>query len=341
VIDFSKYLNRVLEIDPERRVARVQPGAILDHLRNQAEQAYRLTYGPDPSTHTHCTLGGMIGNNSCGVHSVLTEFFGAGPLTADQVVELDVLKYRGERFRVGRGEEGLPPELAARLRDLGDRYGDRVRERYPDIPRRVSGYNLDRLLPEKGFDVAAALVGTESTCVTILEAAVGLIPSPPCRSLLILGYEDPPTAGDNVPAVREHRPLALEGVDERLLEDMKLVGLHDEELTMLPDGRGFLVVEFGGETKEEADEKAHALIADAKKHDGIKGVKLYDDRKAEQHVWEVREAGLGATAFIPGRPDTYEGWEDSAVPPERVGDYLRELGKLAGKFGYESALYGH
>ncbi len=341
VLDFSKYLNQVLEIDAERRVARVQPGLILDHLRNAAEQHHRLTYGPDPSTHSHCTLGGMIGNNSCGVHSVMTEFHGSGPLTADQVVELDVLTYRGERFRVGRDGSGVPDELAAKLRELADRYGDRVRERYPQIPRRVSGYNLDRLLPEHGFNVAAALTGTESTCVTILEATVELVHSPPARSLLVLGYEDAPTAGDHVMDVREHEPLGLEGIDETLTEDMALTGLHERDLSLLPEGRGYLLVEFGGETKEEADAKAHDLIAAAKKHKGLKGTKLYDDPRSEAHVWMVREAGLGATAFIPGKPDTYEGWEDSAVPPERVGDYLRELRKLAGRFGYESALYGH
>jgi FAD/FMN-containing dehydrogenase/Fe-S oxidoreductase len=342
VLDFSKYLNEILEIDPERRLARVQPGVVLDHLRNVAEREHRLTFGPDPSTHDHCTLGGMIGNNSCGVHSVQTEFYGPGPLTAHNVHQLEILTYRGERMRVGTSEHGLRPELAAKLHDLADRHGDRIRDRYPDIPRRVSGYNLDRLLPEYGFNVAAALAGTESTCVTVLEATVRLVPSPPARSLLILGYDDAPTAGDHVPQVREHRPLGLEGVDEALMQDMQLVGLHDEELSLLPDGRGFLLVEFGGETKEESDEKAHALEADAKRtHTGLKGTKLYDDPASETHVWEVREAGLGATAFIPGKADTYEGWEDSAVPPERVGEYLRGLQKLASQYGYESSLYGH
>jgi FAD/FMN-containing dehydrogenase len=315
VLDFSKYLHDILEIDPDRRLARVQPGVILDHLRHAAERPHHLTYGPDPSTHTHCTLGGMIGNNSCGVHSVMTEFHGSGPLTADQVVELECLTYRGERFRVGRDGAGLPELFARPLRELADRYGDRVRERYPQIPRRVSGYNLDRLLPEHGFNVAAALTGTESTCVTILEATVELVHSPPARSLVALGYEDAPTAGDHVMDVRGHEPLGLEGIDDTLLEDMTLTGLHDEDLTLLPEGRGYLLVEFGGETKDEADAKAHDLMAAVKKHHGLKGMKLYDDPPSEKHVWEVREAGLGATAFIPGKPDTYEGWEDSAVPP--------------------------
>jgi FAD/FMN-containing dehydrogenase/Fe-S oxidoreductase len=340
VIDFSKYLNQILDIDLERRLARVEPGLVLDHLRNEAEK-HRLTYGPDPSTHDHCTFGGMVGNNSCGVHSVMTEFYGDGPLTADNVEELEVLTYRGERLRVGRGADGLPGGLAAGLRELAEQHADRIRERYPGIPRRVSGYNLDRLLPEHGFDVAAALVGTESTCVTVLEATVKLVHSPPARSLLVLGYEDAPTAGDHVPDVREHRPLGLEGVDDVLLQDMTLIRQHQEDLSLLPEGRGYLLVEFGGDTKEEADEKAHTLMTDAKKHKGLTGMKLYDDPASEGHVWQVREAGLGATAFIPGKADTYEGWEDSAVPPERVGDYLRDLSKLGAKFGYESALYGH
>jgi FAD/FMN-containing dehydrogenase/Fe-S oxidoreductase len=351
VIDFSKYLNRTLDIDPQRKLARVQPGLILDHLRDEAEQ-HSLTYGPDPSTHDHCTLGGMIGNNSCGVHSVMSQFYGPGPLTADQVEELDIVTYRGDRFTVRETPEpeldriisagGAQGEIYRKLRDLRDRVGDLVRERYPDIPRRVSGYNLDRLLPEQGFDVAAALTGTESTCVTVLEATVRLIDSPPCRSLLVLGFADSGLAGDHVPMVMAHKPLGLEGVDDVLMQDMTLVNLHDEDKSMLPKGHGFLLVEFGGDTKEEADAKANELVDEIRKEGKhFLGWTLYDDKEAEKHVWQVREAGLGATAFIPGKEDTYEGWEDSAVPPERVGEYIRELRKLAGKFGYESALYGH
>jgi FAD/FMN-containing dehydrogenase/Fe-S oxidoreductase len=352
VIDFSKYLNQVVDIDPQRKLARVQPGLILDHLRKRAVAEHGLTYGPDPSTHDHCTLGGMIGNNSCGVHSVMSQFYGPGPLTADQVEELDIVTYRGDRFTVRETPEpeldriiaagGVQGDIYRRLRDLRDRVGDLIRERYPDIPRRVSGYNLDRLLPEHGFDVAAALTGTESTCVTVLEATVRLIDNPACRSLLVLGFADSGLAGDHVPMVMAHKPLGLEGVDDVLLEDMTLVNLHDEDLSMMPKGHGFLLVEFGGDTKQEADDKANALVDEIRKEGKhFLGWTLYDDKEAEDHVWAVREAGLGATAFIPGKPDTYEGWEDSAVPPERVGDYIRELRKVAKKYGYESALYGH
>jgi FAD/FMN-containing dehydrogenase/Fe-S oxidoreductase len=341
VIDFSKYVNRVLEIDPERRLARVEPGLILDHLRHQAEQEHQLTFGPDPSTHEYCTFGGMIASNSCGVRSVMAQFYGPGPRTSDNVHELDVLLYDGRRLTVREGTSG-DEEIDRRLTELRDRYADLIRARYPDIPRRVSGYNLDDLLPEKGFHVARALAGTESTCVTILEATVHLLHSPPVRSLLVIGYEDAAAAADHVMDVLEHKPLGLEGVDETLITDMTMLGKHKDELSKLPEGRGWLLVEFGGETKDEADEQARSLMAELEKaKQPPKGMKLYDDPPAEEHVWKIREAGLGATAFIPGKPDTYEGWEDSAVPPERLGDYIRELGKLTDTYGYESAIYGH
>jgi FAD/FMN-containing dehydrogenase/Fe-S oxidoreductase len=341
VIDFSKYLNRIIEIDPERRVARVQPGLILDHLRNEAEREHGLTFGPDPSTHEECTFGGMIATNSCGVRSVMAQFYGPGPRTSDNVRELEVLTYRGDRLRVG-GHNGLPDRYREPLRDLAHRYAPLIRERYPDIPRRVSGYNLDDLLPEKSFDVAHALAGTESTCVTILEATVELLHSPPKRSLVVVGYQSAEDAGHAVPHALEHRPLGLEGVDETLITDMTMLGKHYEDLSLLPDGRGWLLIETGGETKEEADARAQDVIKTLEKaKPRPSGAKLYDDPRREQHVWAVREAGLGATAFVPGKPDAYEGWEDSAVPPERVGDYVRELGALGRKYGYESALYGH
>ncbi|MFL5914026.1 MAG: FAD-binding and (Fe-S)-binding domain-containing protein [Gaiellaceae bacterium] len=342
LIDFSKYLHRILEIDPDRRLARVQPGCVLDHLRSEASEKYGLTFGPDPSTHAYCTLGGMLGNNSCGRHSVQSEFHGPGPRIADNLVELEVLTYRGERLRIGPGGVGVPDALAERLRALADANADEIRARYPQIPRRVSGYNLDELLPEKGFEVARSLVGTESTCVTILEATLELIPKPRCVSLLVVGYPDKFRTADHVTIAREHRPISIEGMDDTLIEDMTLLGIHQHERSMLPDGRGWLFVEFGGDSKEESDEKAYALMRDLE-NDGVPptGMKVYDDPDAEQHIWEVREAGLGATAFIPGKEDTHEGWEDSAVPPERLGEYLRRLSKLADEYGYESALYGH
>jgi FAD/FMN-containing dehydrogenase/Fe-S oxidoreductase len=341
LIDCSKYLNQVLEIDPDRRIARVQPGCILDSLRSAASE-HGLTFGPDPSTHAYCTLGGMLGNNSCGRHSVQAEFHGPGSRVSDNVVELEVLTYRGERLRIGRGGSGVPDSIADRLRALAHENADEIRARYPQIPRRVSGYNLDDLLPENGFEVARSLVGTESTCVTILEATLELILQPPCVSLLAVGYPDKFRTGDHVMLAREHRPISIEGMDSGLIDDMTLLGIHRHERSQLPDGKGWLLVEFGGETKQESDEKARALMRDLER-DGRppSSLKLYDDPAGEQHIWQVREASLGASAFVPGKGDAYEGWEDSAVPPEHIGEYLQRLSQLADQYGYESSLYGH
>ncbi len=350
VIDTTKYLHRVIDIDPVRRLARVQPGAVLDHLRRQTRK-HGLTFGPDPATHDHCTLGGMIGNNSCGVHSVMAQFAGTGPRVSDNVEELEILTYDGARMRVGRTtdaalenliqEGGRRGEIYAGLRKLRDTYAPLIRERYPRIPRRVSGYNLDELLPEKGFQVARALSGTESTCALFLEATLRLIEEPRARSLLVLGYPDVYSAADHILEVMEHRPIGLEGLDQELIEYNKRMNRHTEELELLPKGGGWLLVEFGGETKQAADDKARQLIAALQRSAHAPTIKLYDDPVAEAKVWEVRESGLGATAFVPGQPDSWAGWEDSAVPPERVGDYLRDLRRLFKKYDYAVSVYGH
>ncbi|HEX9942294.1 MAG TPA: FAD-binding and (Fe-S)-binding domain-containing protein [Thermoanaerobaculia bacterium] len=344
VLDFSKHLNRIVELDPDSKRARVQPGLVLDDLRDAAEQ-HGLTFGPDPATHNHCTFGGMIGNNSCGVHSVM-----AGK-TDDNVEELEVLTYEGLRLRVGpTGEEelqriaragGRRGEIYRRLRDLRDRYAPLIRERFPDIPRRVSGYNLPWLLPENGFHVARALVGSEGTCVTVLEATVRLVPSPRHRVLVVLGYPDVYRAADRVAEILEHAPIGFEGIDDRLVEDMKKKNLHLRGVEMLPSGGGWLLVEFGGDTPEEAGGRARRLMAALRAKPDAPSMQLFDGPQEAKAVWKVRESGLGATARVPGEPDTWEGWEDSAVPPEKLGGYLRELRRLFEKYGYGCSLYGH
>jgi FAD/FMN-containing dehydrogenase/Fe-S oxidoreductase len=344
VFDFTKYLNKIIAIDPQARQARVQPGCVLDWLRDQAGR-YGLTFGPDPATHNHNTLGGMIGNNSCGIHSVM-----AGK-TEENVDELDILTYGGLRMRTGPTgdrdlenlirEGGRRGEIFSGLRNLRDRYAPRIRERYPDIPRRVSGYNLNELLPENGFHVARALVGTESTCVFVLEATVRLVPNPPARSLLVLGYPDIYAAGDHVPEVMSAQPIGCEALDRLLIQNMKIKNLDLKDLKLLPDGQGWLLVEFGGENKQESDRAAGRLIDRLKNTSNPPSMKLFEDPEEEHLVWEIRESGLGATAWVPGQHVTWEGWEDSAVPPDRVGAYLRELKKLYDKHGYFGALYGH
>ncbi|MGQ0815000.1 MAG: FAD-binding and (Fe-S)-binding domain-containing protein [Gemmatimonadota bacterium] len=344
VFDFSKYVNDIVELDPESRRVRVQPGVVLDRVREQAER-HTLTFGPDPATHNRCTLGGMIGNNSCGVHSLM-----AGK-TDDNVEELEILTYDGYRLRVGSTSDdefediveagGRKAEIYLRLKALRDRYEQLIRDRYPKIPRRVSGYNLDQLLPENGFHVARALVGSEGTCVTVLEAKLRLVHSPPARSVLVLGYRDCAAAADAVMDVVRFGPIGLEGIDDVLVDDLKRKGLHPENLDLLPAGRGWLIAEFGGDTKAEADERARECMASLQRARETPRMKLYADREEERLVWQIRESGLGATAFVEGQDPTWEGWEDSAVAPEKLGDYLRSLRALYKRFNYHGALYGH
>lgn len=350
IIDYSKYLNRVLYLDPEQRTAVVEPGCVLDTLREAAGE-HGLTFGPDPATHDRNTLGGMLGNNSCGVHSVMSAIYGPGPLTVHQVRELDVLTYDGQRMTVGpTGPEELEAiasgadrraQIYRDLRDIRDRHTDEIRDRYPDIPRRVSGYNLDWLLPENGFDVAKALVGSEGTCVVILSASLELIEARPARTLIVLGFSDAASAADHVPEVIEHGPVGLEGLDSKLVGYMKKKGLHPQDVEMLPSGDGWLLVEFGANTKEEADAQARELMTDFGSREDGPEMKLFEDKWEEEKIWQVRESGLGATAHVPGMSRTHPGWEDAAVPPERVGDYLRDFRALLDEFGYDAALYGH
>jgi FAD/FMN-containing dehydrogenase/Fe-S oxidoreductase len=344
ILDMSKYMARILEIDPARRLARVEPGVILDHLRNAAEN-HHLTFGPDPATHDRCTLGGMIGNNSCGVHSVM-----AGK-TDDNIEELDILTYDGLRMKAGPTsadqletiirEGGRRGEIYAGLKRLSDQYGDLVRQRYPNIPRRVSGYNLNYLLPENGFHVARALVGSEGTCVTVLEATCRLVESPPERVLLVIAYPDIYQCADRVPDIMAHKPIGLEGVDDLLVEYTKRKGINSEGLALLPPGGGWLFAEFGANTAQEAEAQARGLMSALGQSPNPPQMRLFTDKQQIKRVWEVRESSLGAISHVPGEPLSWEGWEDSAVAPEKLGNYLRELRKLMNAYGYRGVLYGH
>jgi FAD/FMN-containing dehydrogenase/Fe-S oxidoreductase len=347
VLDFSKYVTRVLEIDPDKRLARVEPGVVLDSLR-EAAAAYGLTFGPDPATHNRCTLGGMLGYNSCGTHSVMAQFYGPGPLTEDNLETLDILTYDGLRLTVGptSAEElaeiiaagGRRGQIYADLKALRDRYAEEIRSRYPDIPRRVSGYNLKALLPENGFNVAQALVGTEGSCVTVLGATLKLIPQMPERALVVLGYPDIFQAAESVPAIMAHKPVGLEGFDDQLVSDVRKQGLYPEGAKLLPEGKGWLLVEFGADSQEEAHEQAQQFMESLQK--GGPEAKLLEPHQATE-IWDIRESGLGATARVPGMAPTHPGWEDAAVDPGQLGDYLREFRRLVKAFGYHAALYGH
>jgi FAD/FMN-containing dehydrogenase/Fe-S oxidoreductase len=344
ILDFSKYMHSIRELNVEEKFATIEPGIILDDLRNAAEK-HTLTFGPDPATHTHCTLGGMIGNNSCGVHALMSG------KTVDNIEELEILTYDGVRMRVGATSEseleaiiaegGRRGEIYAGMKRIRDTYGDLIRAKYPKIPRRVSGYNLDALLPENGFNVAQALVGSECTCVVVLEAKCKLVYSPPSRTLVVVGYDDIYEAADDVPRLLDFDPIGLEGIDDRLIADMKAKGLNVDKIDLLPPGKGWLLVEFGGATKEASDGYARTMIASLATSPFKTSHRLYDDKKEEKMIWAIRESGLGATAFVPGKGHTWEGWEDSAVDPKHLGKYLRELRALLDKYNYRGDLYGH
>ena len=352
VMDFSKHYNKILEIDPDKKQVRVQTGLVLDDM-NRALKEHGLIFGPDPATHNHCTLGGMVGNNSCGIHSVMAQMEDGGIRTCDFVESMEVLTYDGHVFEVGAtspeeletiiGQGGRKGEIYQNLKKLRDDYSDDIKKGIPDIPRRVSGYNLDELLPEKGFNVARALSGTESTCAVYLEVSLRLISEPKERSLLVLGYDTVFDCGDHVPEIMKHRPVGLEGMDKKLITYMHKRHLHEQYLSLLPKGDGWLLVEFGADSKEASEQKAKDLMEELKKNANgdAPEMHLYDDPAIEEHIWAIREAGLGATAFVEGLPDMWPGWEDSAVPPDKVGDYLNDLRKLFQKYDYHPSLYGH
>ena len=343
ILDYSKYMHAILELDPEQKMARVQPGIVLDRLRDAAEE-HDLTFAPDPATHSRCTLGGMIGNNSCGVHALM------GGKTVDNIESLDILLYDGTRFTVGATTEeelaaiiaggGRRGQIYAGLANIRDTYGDLIRQRFPKIPRRVSGYNLDELLPENGFNVARALVGSEGTCVAVLGARCTLKHSPQHRRLVVLGFADPFIAADYVPRVLTFHPIGLEGFDGLMVDYMLRKHLAVKDVLLLPEGRGFLLCEFGADTGADADALAADFTAAALAFGETCVVKRYSEADAKR-VWKVRESSLGATVFVPGEKHGWEGWEDSAVPPDQLGSYLRQLYRLLDSYGYTSPIYGH
>ena len=362
ILDFSKHMANIVEIDSVQRIARVQPGVVLDTLRNAAEK-HHLTFGPDPATHDRCTIGGMIGNNSCGVHSVM-----AGK-TDENIEALEVITYDGTRLQIGAGyirEAGAAtarvgadafvrpggPEVPGRspadrraqlessLKQIATQYADQIRDQFPQIPRRVSGYNLNYLLPENGFHVARALVGTEGTCATVLEATCRLVESPPQRVLAVVAYPDIFQCADAIPEIMQHKPIGLEGFDDLLVYYERRKGINTEGLALLPEGGGWLMVEFGGQTLSEAEAKALKLIEALSHSAAPPKIQLYSGAQAKR-IWEVRESSLGATSHVPGEPFNWEGWEDAAVDPEKLGGYLRDLRRMMADFNYRGSLYGH
>ncbi|MFF8290936.1 FAD-binding and (Fe-S)-binding domain-containing protein [Streptomyces sp. NPDC016309] len=320
VLDFTRHMRDVVSVDPGRRTAVVQPGVVLDRLRDAAG-AYGLTFGPDPSTHSRCTLGGMIGNNACGSHSV------AWGTTADNVDRLTVMTYGGAELRLGRGGQGAPDGLA---RLVGDHLAVLRTGFRPDLPRRISGYALDALLPERGTDLARAFCGSEGTLGVLTEATVRLVESPPARALAVLGYADESAAAEAAPGLLPYGPLTVEGMAEDLVRD-------PAARAALPRGGAWLFAETGGAAPGEARARAEALLRAAGALDGA----VVTDPAARRALWRVREDAAGTATRTAGGAEAWPGWEDCAVPPARLGAYLRDFRALLAEHGLRGTPYGH
>ncbi|WMD22133.1 FAD-binding and (Fe-S)-binding domain-containing protein [Achromobacter seleniivolatilans] len=345
-IDHSKYLNDVTDVWPERGIARVQPGVICDQLKTAAA-AHGLTFGPDPATHSRCTIGGMVGNNSCGAHSVM-----AGK-TVENIERLEIVTATGARFWVGPTDDaayeahlargGEQARIVQALRDLTQKYADDIRQGFPRLKRRVSGFNLDQLLPENGFNIARALVGSEGTCATTLHAETTLVAGKAKRVLLVLGFDSIFDAADSVPMLLPMGAIAMEGVDNGIVGGLKKLGLKLDDIAELPSGNAWLLVEFGADSMSDARQMAVRAQQVATQLASCPSARLVDEASLMSRLWTIRETGASATSLsdVADRPDPTVGWEDAAVEPEHLGKYLREFTALVESYGYKTNLYGH
>ena len=341
VVVSTKRLDRIIELDPEARTAIIEPGVVLDDL-NAAAARHGLRVGPDPSTHNRCTLGGMIANNACGSHSV------TWGTTAQNVLGLDVIRSDGSRVRLVSPEHPAPPpadptwptpagELAAALEGLLDEHESLIRRELPPWPRRVSGYALDWLLPERGADLARALVGTEGTCAIVARATVRLVRPPVARCLLVLGFSDDIVGAEAVPALLTEGPFTVESLSAELLE----LAHASRDDVGLPAGGAWLLVEARGDTAAEARDHAVRLATAIGRSLDATDVRLITDEPGQAALWRIREDGAGHSSRLAGGLAAWPGFEDSAVPPERLGAYLRDLRELLREHDLPAISYGH
>ncbi|MFH9585700.1 FAD-binding and (Fe-S)-binding domain-containing protein [Streptomyces luteogriseus] len=341
VLDLSRYMNRILDIDVEARTARVEAGVVLDALRS-ATALHGLDFGPDPSSHSRCTLGGMIGNDACGNRSV------RDGRTSGHVVALEIVTADG--VRAVADHTGLHPvdpregALVARLEaDLKRLVGENlalIRTELGRIPRQVSGYQLHHLLPENGFDLARALVGTEGSCAVVTAATVRLVATAQASALLTLGYDDVVAAAEDVPEILRFAPSAVEGMDEAIVATMR-ARRGPDSVTGLPEGHAWLYVELEGDDPSEVRARASALLNTLEAQGRLTGGRVVESPAERRSLWRVREDGAGLAARLVDGGESWPGWEDAAVAPENLAAYLRGFRKLLAAHDLTGVLYGH
>ncbi|MCX5051613.1 MULTISPECIES: FAD-binding and (Fe-S)-binding domain-containing protein [unclassified Streptomyces] len=344
VLDFSRYMNRILDIDPTARTARVEAGVILDALRG-ATALHGLTFGPDPSSHSRCTLGGMIGNDACGNRSV-RHGRTSGHIEALEIVTADGVRAVADRTGLRAADPGDPDavrrvaRLEADLRRLIDGNLAAIRTELGRVPRQVSGYQLHHLLPEHGFDVARALVGTEGTCAVVTAATVRLMATAQASALLALGYDDVVDAAEDVPEILRWNPTAVEGMDEAIVATMR-ARRGPGAVTGLPEGRAWLYVELDGDDQAAVDGRAAELLDVLKARGRMTGGRVVHSPAERRSLWRVREDGAGLAARLVDGGESWPGWEDAAVAPENLATYLRDFRGLLAAHGLTGVLYGH
>ncbi|GAA1511691.1 FAD-binding and (Fe-S)-binding domain-containing protein [Nocardioides humi] len=345
VIDLSRRMNRVLEVDVAGRSVRLEPGVVLDDL-NRRLADHGLEFAPDPSSHSRATVGGMVGNDACGNHSV------AHGRTSDHILELDLVLADGAYVRATRGgvvalddrdvSVGAAEHLERELRSIASDHLATLRTELGRIPRQVSGFQLHRLLPENGFDVARALVGSEGTCAVIVAAKVSLVARTRAEATLVLGYRDLIAAADDVPRILEAAPSAVEALDERIVTTLR-ERRGDDSVAGLPQGTAWLIVEIQDDDagRDDGHDRLYALASDLRARGRLVDFAVVTDGSERSRLWRVREDGAGLTARPSDGRITWAGWEDAAVAPDRLGSYLRDFCELMGSRQITGVMYGH
>jgi FAD/FMN-containing dehydrogenase/Fe-S oxidoreductase len=346
ILDLSRHMDRIAEIDHEARTARVQPGVILGSL-NKTLAAHRLAFGPDPASADRATVGGVVGNNATGAHSIR---YG---MTSDHVLAVDAVLADGSRARFDpldgdtwetRGKRpGLEGSIYRALPDLLTRYEEPIRTRYPNIFRNVAGYNLHYLLKGTPPNPAALIVGSEGTLAVAAEVTLNLVPTPTHKRLALVHFSETRAALEAVPTLLESDPSAIELIDKMMLDLARVRPEYRRLLTAIEgDPAVVLFVEYSGEHEAELDAGIARLRAALGALNHRDPLVIVADPARQAEVWSVRAVGLGILMSLRGDAKPIPFIEDAAVPVEHLADYITGVFDIAHRSGVEQvAMYAH